>query len=1146
MEEEKQKQGKTANERELEILSFWAEKDIFAKSLEKYSPEGEFVFYDGPPTANGRPGIHHLEARAFKDAIPRYKTMRGYHVRRKGGWDTHGLPVELQVEKQLGLTSKKQIEDYGIGRFNAECKNSVWTYIDEWQKFTDRVGYWIDHTDPYITYDASYIESLWHIVKEVDKKELLYKDYRIVPWCSRCGTALSSHELAQGYKDVKDLSVYAKFKVTSDANTYLLAWTTTPWTLPGNVALAVHSDLSYVKVNGEYLILGKDRLALIEGEFTVVEEYTGKDLLGMTYEPLYSYFTDTLPEEQKEKLVKAYTVYPADFVTATDGTGIVHTAIMYGQDDFELGTTLGLPKHHLVKEDGHFLDAMDFLSNRFVKDEEVAIDVIKDLAHRGLLFKKEKYEHSYPFCWRCQTPLIYYARDSWYIRMSDLRDQLVMNNDFINWEPKHVQMGRFGEWIKEVKDWSISRERYWGTPLPIWMNEEGARFVFTHRDELKAHTKKSGNTYTIMRHGEAESNVRGIVSYATGAVTPLTPKGVEQVKKAAQDLKDTKIDLIYVSPFLRTRQTADIVAEVIGLPQVNIVEDERLIDLNSGIFEGKKWEEYFDFYQENQESRFTVPPPGGETMGEVRKRTGDFLYHIEHTLEGKNILIIAHGATIWMLNAVAGGMTAKEAIAYRYNENKGSEHSDWVQNAVPEVLDFVPLPHNEHYELDLHRPYIDEYPMYADGKPLTRVREVMDCWFDSGAMPFAQDGYPFKTDKVLFPADYISEGLDQTRGWFYTLHAVAALLEKGPAYKNVICLGLVMDKDGIKMSKSRGNIVDPWDLCERFGADALRFWMYSVNQPGDSKNFDEKTVDEIVKKVFNLVRNVYAFYDLYRDREREESYGPPNSKNVLDKWILIKLSALIENTTQSLDAYSLFTPGREIRGFIDELSTWYVRRSRERIRGGDKEVHTTLYFVLKNLAKLMAPFTPFIAEELWQGLRHAGDVESVHLETWPDPVSLPESEFILESMDTVRTLCTLGHSLRKSHGIPVRQPLRSFSITKELAMEYTAIIADELNVEIVVTGDTTDFDTTITEELKSEGSFRELVRFIQDTRKKLGLSAGTKVVLTIGTNPDGKDFILFWKEALLSEVSASDVVLDEVAGGEEIEIDGKKFAILIA
>ncbi len=1194
--QEENKKVKSIDEREKDIIAFWKKHNIFEKSLKKDSPMGEYVFYDGPPTANGRPGIHHLEARAFKDAIPRYKTMQGYNVRRKAGWDTHGLPVELEVEKQLGITSKKQIEEYGIDKFNSECKKSVWKYIDEWEKFTDRSAYWIDLKNPYVTYHSSYIESIWNVMGEVEKKGLLYKDYRIVPWCSRCGTALSSHELAQGYEDVKDWSIYAMFKIKS-SNLYkvsnsqggtisepyfksgesILAWTTTPWTLPGNVALAVNPTIPYVKVqitgvlgdysghnlnlSGEVIYLAKSRLEILNPnvfKYKILEELKGSDLVGLEYEPLYPYLKEQigLYPVPKESLDMAFKVYPADFVTAENGTGVVHTAVMYGQDDFELGTKFNLPKVHLVTPSGNFLSgSMDFLSGRFVKDEDVAVDIIKDLAHRGLLFKKEKYEHSYPHCWRCKTPLIYYARDSWYIRMSQLRDNLVKNNQQINWEPEHIKNGRFGEWLSEVKDWAISRERYWGTPLPIWESEDGTRHIFTSREDLMSHTAKSDNTYHMLRHGQCSANVEGICSYASGYEVNLTDLGKEEVRNAAEELRGKNIDLIYTSPFLRTKESAKIIADALNLPHVNIIEDERLVDLNAGIFEGKTWKEYFKFFEDKD--RFNEPVPGGESVLDVKRRVGEFIYEINKNLKGKNVLIVAHGVTLWMLESIAKGATEEEMKLIR-EKLSHAEHHDSLKNGGWLRFDFTPLPHNRDYELDLHRPYIDEYPIFdEDGNMLTRTKEVMDVWFDSGAMPFAQDGYPRLTDKVYFPADYICEAIDQTRGWFYTLHAVGALLERGNAYKNVICLGHILDKEGQKMSKSKGNVVNPWEMFEKYGADALRFWMYSVNQPGDSKNFDERTVDDIVKKVFNLVRNVYAFYDLYRDKEEEKVYNIARSKNPLDLWILAKQSDLIDTITKSLDEYSLFVPCRAIRDFVDDLSTWYVRRSRERLRMGDTEALETLYLVLKSLSKLMAPFTPFIAEELWQDLKNKNDEESVHLTTWPEILDVSNKEEIYEKMIIVREICTVGNSVRKQLGIPVRQPLQTIIVTDSAFSKIhdekvlLDIVKDELNIKNVVFDNSVEvgnksiaFDTNITPELKDEGNFRELVRFVQDTRKKMSLNAGQTVELYIKTDSVGEEFIKRWEKNLLEEVSAKEVMFENIEG-ESVKIEDMNFSVVI-
>ena len=548
--------------KEEEILKFWQENKIFEQTLAKPAPRGEFVFYEGPPTANGRPGIHHIEARAFKDIIPRFKTMQGYHVRRKAGWDTHGLPVELQTEKELGLKSKKEIEAYGIAAFNQKCRESVWKYLSEWQKFTDRVGYWIDQKHPYITYTPDYIESVWAIIKEAENQKLLYKDYKVLPWCPRCGTALSSHELAQGYQEVKDLALYVKFKVKNPEkhnlppNTFLVAWTTTPWTLPGNVALVVGEKIDYVLVqNGD-----ENFIASRQSGFFAPSDSSGMasrekiqiaaaQLIGLEYKPLYPYLKDNLPTSEQEKLPNAFKVYAADFVSIGEGTGIVHTAVMYGADDFELGAKFGLPKFHLVNVAGEFIAGLGELSGKFVKDADV--NIIVDLKKRGLLFKKESVTHTYPFCWRCQTPLIYYARDSWYIRMSVLREALLEENSKINWIPAHIKDGRFGEWLREVKDWAVSRERYWGTPLPVWQSVDGnERVVIGSIKELKKYTKRSGNRYFVMRHGEAENNKLNILSSRVENQHHLTEDGKTMVRQTAEKLKIEKVDLIISSDFV--------------------------------------------------------------------------------------------------------------------------------------------------------------------------------------------------------------------------------------------------------------------------------------------------------------------------------------------------------------------------------------------------------------------------------------------------------------------------------------------------------------------------------------------------------------------------------------------------------------------
>ena len=1129
--------------REERILEFWRENKTFEKSLEKTEGKKEFVFYEGPPTANGKPGIHHLEARAFKDAIPRYKTMQGFHVRRKGGWDTHGLPVELQVEKKLGLNSKKAIEEYGIDKFNQECKESVWEYLEIWNKFTKRIGYWVDQENPYVTYHNDFIESVWSIVKKINEQNLLYKDYKVVPWCPRCGTALSSHELAQGYEDVKDLSVYAKFKIVGQDNTFILAWTTTPWTLPGNVALAVGEKIDYVKikVGNEIFVLAKERLSIISESYEVVEEIKGKDLIGLKYEPLYPYLADVISESERIKLEKAFKVYGADFVTTVDGTGVVHTAVMYGQDDFELGTKIGLPKQHLVGLDGKFLAGTDIFEGRFVRDEEVAVDVIKDLAHRGLLFKKEKYEHSYPHCWRCHTALIYYARDSWYIKVSDpkIKEEMISQNKEINWEPAHIRDGRFGEWLNGIKDWAVSRERYWGTPLPVWACELCKKIdVFGSTNEIKEKTKKSGNKYFVMRHGEAENNILDVVSSNLNSKHHLTENGKKQVVEAAKFFIDKKIDIIFSSPLPRTKETAEILSGTINILPQDIKKDPRLIELNDGIFEGGPIQKVHDFFKEKGLDQYENAPEGGESLQDVKKRVGEFIYETDQKYQNKNILIVTHEDTAWSLFSVVSGFNKKETL--------GDVDSD-LKNAEIREFNFVSIPHNKDYELDLHRPYIDEVSLVCEcGGKLTRTKEVMDVWFDSGVMPFAQDHYPFENKKWVegegYPADFISEAIDQTRGWFYTLHAVGVLMGRGKAYKNVICLGHLLDAKGKKMSKSVGNVVDPWDAMDKYGVDTLRLWMYSVNQPGESKNFDEKTVALLHQQVFGLFYNVLAFYELYRDKTLEKN-DKIKSENILDVWILARLDELVDLMTKNLDNYKLLEPVRAVRDF----STWYLRRSRERIKEGDAGAKRTLYFVLKTLAKVIAPFAPFAAEDIWLKLKNDGDEESVHLVQWPKAGEIDSK--IIENMSVVRNFASLGLEARQKAKIQVRQPLNQLRIKNyELGIEYSELIKDELNVKEVVQEKNiegeVELDIQITQELKEEGYYRELARALQDMRKKIGLTPSDVVILTLETDDVGKELIEKFETDMKKTVMVSKIEFEK-NNGEEIKIDSFIFKVKI-
>jgi isoleucyl-tRNA synthetase len=1079
--------------REERILSLWKERKIFEKSFTKDAPMGEFVFFEGPPTANGRPGIHHLESRAFKDALPRYKTMRGYKVRRKAGWDTHGLPVELEVEKQLGFSGKKDIEAYGVGAFNKKCRESVMAYIDEWARFTTRIGYWVDQTKAYFTFDAPYMESLFSIMKKVDADGRLYKDYRIVPWCSRCGTALSSHELAQGYEDVKDLSVTAKFELIDEPGTFLLAWTTTPWTLPGNVALAVGEKISYglYEKEGVRVILAQALAEKNQNEgWSKVRDIPASELVGKKYKPLYPYAEAIASDTEKEKFEKAFQVYLADFVTTEDGTGIVHTAVMYGADDFALGQKLGLPKVHTVGADGKFIQGTGVFEGRFVRDEEVTVDIVKDLASRGLLFSKAKYEHSYPFCWRCKTPLIYYARDSWYIRMQDLKDTLLAENAKVNWEPEHIREGRMGEWLANVKDWAISRERYWGTPLPVWETEnQEERVVVGSVQEIKERTKKSGNTYYAMRHGEAETNVAHIVCDDDSIPSALTSYGRSQALRAGAGLAGKGITRIIASPLLRGKQTAEAVAEGLGLSKDAISYDERLREVGFGVLNGRPIAEYLALFQ-NMDEFMGMRPEGGESWADMRRRLGEFLYDVERTYINETILVVTHGSPLRMLSAVSRGLTISEFL------------HDWdtardPANAEVRTLPFVPFPHNEDYELDLHRPYIDDVELISDtGKPMRRIKEVMDVWFDSGAMPFAQDHYPFKNKERIegagYPADYISEAIDQTRGWFYTLLAVGVLMDKGTAYKNVSCLGHLLDKEGKKMSKSKGNVVDPWEAMDEYGVDALRFWMFSVNQAGDSKSFDPKTVKEAVRTL-SWLSNSAKFYELFKDGAVEAG-----EEQVIDRWMNARVMETVRDVTVSMDAYKLYDATRAIERLFGDVSQWYVRRIRDRARDGDQFALSTLRHTLKNSALLLAPFSPMLAEEVFQLVRSEGDSESVHLARWPEAkeADMP----LIHEMESVRNSASYFLKERQQKGVLLRQPLASATVGEGFSPELMKLLAEEINVKEILVGEV-GLDTTLTPELIQEGDERAFERAVAEVRKELGLNVKDEVTVLRGEGP---------------------------------------------
>ncbi|MDB4991874.1 MAG: Isoleucyl-tRNA synthetase, isoleucyl-tRNA synthetase, partial [Parcubacteria group bacterium] len=747
------------------------------------------------------------------------------------------------------------------------------------------------------------------------------------------------------------------------------------------------------------------------------------------------------------------------------------------------GQKVGLPKVHLVAPDGKFVEGTGFLEGKSVIDSETNVEVLKDLQAKNAVFSKESYTHSYPHCWRSKNRLIYYARDSWFIRMHDLREKLVAENKKVNWEPGYIQEGRMGEWLAGAKEWAVSRERYWGTPLPIWESEDKTeRVVIGSVEDLKARTKKSGNTYSVMRHGEAEQNALGICSSAVDEPYGLTEQGVAQVIESAKNLKG--VTRIFASPFVRAQETAKLVARELGLAESDITTDTRLGELNFGDFSGLPAEEFIAYRKAHNYS-FSDPMPNGESYADAKRRFGSFLYEIESTLSDENVLIVSHGIALETLTNVMKGA----------DMNRSSEVFEYVKPQYAQVLPlpFVPLPHNEEYELDLHRPFIDDVVLISDsGKELTRVTEVMDVWFDSGSMPYAQDHYPFENKEWVegagFPADYISEAIDQTRGWFYTLLAIGVLTGKGAPYKNVICLGHLLDAEGKKMSKSRGNVTSPWEAMDEWGADTLRFWMFSVSQPGDSKNFDAKTLKESARTL-SWFENSAKFFELFKDGLKE---GETGELQTIDAWMQARTNETLAAVTENMDTYHPYEASRALAGLFEDLSQWYVRRIRDRARDGDGAALTTLRDTLKTSALMLAPFSPFLAEDMFQMLRTETDPESVHLMTWP--VAGESDAELISDMKKVRELASEALMLRQKADMKVRQPLASLSIPGELSPALAAILMEEVNVKEVKTGASEiSIDTVLTSALVAEGDERAFARAVAEARKTEDLSPRDRV-----------------------------------------------------
>lgn len=1089
-----------ASVREEAILASWKENRIFEKSLEQDAPNGEFVFYDGPPFATGLPHPGHFLASTSKDLIPRYKTMRGYRVRRRWGWDTHGLPIESIVERKLGLKNKKEILSIGIEKFNEIARATVLEYVQDWKRYVERLGRWVDFDDSYKTMDPSFMESVWWGLKQIHDAGNLYEGRKVLMYCPHCETPLAKAEIAMDntYKDITEEAVTVKFKVKEPSkhglpeNTFILAWTTTPWTLPGNVGLAVGSELAYgvYEKDGVHLVAAKNRAEAL-GLSELVSEISGTALVGISYEPLY--------EIQKVAAFagKKWEVLAADFVTAEEGTGIVHTAVIYGEDDYALGVKEGLPMVQLLNPNGTYNDdAPEFVRGQYIKKAEPAIK--EDLESRGLLFAKAPNKHSYPHCYRCGTALIYNAVSSWFINIQAVKEKMLAENESITWMPEHLKHGRFMRNIDTAPDWTISRNRFWATPLPIWKDKEGNVTVIGSLDELKSHTKKSGNTYLIMRHGEADNNVLDISStdIETQKSHHLTENGRAAVQKSAETLKDKKIDLIFVSPFTRAQETAEIVAETIGLSKEQVIVHEKFRENATGVLNGKSLDEYRSLFASIEE-RFVKKPEGGETFAETRRRMSEALYEIDAGYQDKTVLIVSHGDPLWTLQLAVSGKPA--SAVQEYSEPELGEIRE---------LDFEPMPHNRDFELDYHLPYIDEVQLVNEkGEPLTRIPEVVDCWVESGSMPFAEYHYPFENKEVFekrSPGDFVSEYIGQTRAWFYYMHAIGVEIFGKAAFKNVVTTGTILAADGNKLSKSKQNYTDPYVLFDRFSADAFRYYlMSSVVMQAEDLVFRDDDVKDVQNRVVNMLRNVLAFYNLFKEEVTVPGDAETQSPHVLDAWILSRLNEVVKNATESFDRYDVPRATRPMRDFIDDLSTWYVRRSRDRVKGSDAadaaHALATLRKVLLTFSKAIAPVMPFIAEEIFSAVRSSNDSESVHLCTWPEAGAVDEK--LSEDMSRVRAIASEALMLRQKAGVKVRQPLAKLSIVGELSDALSELIKEELNVkEVVMNASEMLLDTELTPELVREGDVREFMRSLADARKEKGLSPKDTVTVVASEN----------------------------------------------
>lgn len=1152
--------------REEEILAFWEKHNIFEKSLAKTQKGKPFTFYDGPPFATGLPHYGHILASTIKDVIPRYQTMHGRFVRRRWGWDCHGLPVEEIVERKLGISGKKRIEKIGIKKFNETCRDTVLTYVQEWGKMIRRIARWVDFENSYKTMDADYMESVWWAFKQIYKKGLVYEGRKVLLYCPRCETPVSNFEVAMddSYETVTEEAVTVKFKVKGQENMYLLAWTTTPWTLPGNVALAVGENVEYVKLENKtgatsvapgvysvtpdvYLlakdiawkaIIGrtsfsdpirvflpldyKDDLARFasnpEGFFDRhgIERVKGKDLAGLEYESIFD-----VPAVQSNR---AFKVYAADFVTTDEGTGVVHTAVVYGQEDYELGLREGLPAVPLLDEKGIFNEkAPKFLQGAYFKDAERLIK--DDLEKRKLLFSREKHTHSYPHCWRCGTVLFYSAIPAWFINIQKIKKKLLASNaKDVNWFPAHLKHGRYEKSVEQAPDWNISRNRYWGNPIPVWRCSKcNHQEVVGGLDELARRSPSSGNSYVALRHGQSETQLLGIAD-SSDRKFHLTPRGRRDVERAAQKLSREKFDLIVTSPILRTRETAGIVAGVLKVR--NVVTDKRLGEIDVGVFDGKPVSAYHKYFTSRLE-KFTKRPPKGESLNDLKKRLMTLMQDLERTYRGKRILLVSHEYPIWILWGAAQGLTS-EAMVHA----KEQRRSDFVTVASTVEIPFRPLPRNSDGDVDLHRPYVDDAVLVCPkcGGTARRVPEIFDSWTEAGSMPFAEYHYPFENEEVFrarFPAQFVAEYIAQTRAWFYTMHVIALALFGRAPFENVVTTGTILAADGAKMSKSKGNFPDPWDVIRKYGVDSLRFYlMNSAVMQADNLNFNVRDLENVHRRVTLILWNVYNYFATYAPAAGRLRRSPISPRTLLDQWIGGRTQELVSAVTKFLNAYDTVRATRAIAEYVDDLSRWYVRRSRGR---DDTAFFATLSDCLLTTSKVIAPFMPYLAERLYQNLRIYSRTgvgsESVHLTDWPK-ASQRLDQKLTRAMAEVRRLASAALAERARAGIKVRQPLQGLKVKSQTSNvpELLGLLRDEVNVKEVVFDPTMEgdvwLDTAITPALREEGTVRELIRTIQELRRDAHMQPRRIIHLQVDAARGGAELLGRWQERIARDTNA--------------------------